>query len=538
MVLTYLLDLGYLHQRDLRRPRRARLEELERVHPGAHLEAVMNAAELARVFAVDVSEVPVDALMHTLRLAVGATIEAAREALRAGGPTLNLLGGFHHAGPENSGGFSVLNDIAVAIAAVRADGFTGRVVVFDFDAHPPDGTATALIGDDNAHIVSISGVAWDLDGQVDETVVAAGCDDATYLRALHAALGRCGQVDLAFVLAGGDVLAGDHFGTLGLTLAGAAARDVAVAKRLRGVPSVWLPAGGYHDDAWRVLATTATILSRGAPRPPRASYNPVRVRLDTIARGLVLHENAASDQIFEASDLDALFSGSPAESYRLLGYYSAEMLEIALHRYGVLAVIRRLGYVEPRVRIDAHEPGHRFILRGRASGVDHVLVEAIVDRIEHNGVGLLYVNWLTLRHPRAHFGGKRRALPGQDVPGLGMAKEAGELLGQMARRLGLAGVAFRPAAMHVAFAARYEFRFVDAARQAAFQALVRDLCDVGLGTLTRATAAGDVRCNGQPYRWGSDLMICWLDPTRRVAAADVDPIAQTLRFTLAAPVER
>jgi len=60
---------------------------------------------------------------------------------------LNLLGGFHHARPDVAGGFCPVNDVAVAIAAVRADGFRGRVLVLDLDAHPPDGLAACLAGD-------------------------------------------------------------------------------------------------------------------------------------------------------------------------------------------------------------------------------------------------------------------------------------------------------------------------------------------------------------------------------------------------------
>jgi hypothetical protein len=47
-----------------------------------------------------------------------------------------------------------------AIAAVRADGFSGRVLVLDLDAHPPDGLAACLAGDPSCVIGSISGSDW------------------------------------------------------------------------------------------------------------------------------------------------------------------------------------------------------------------------------------------------------------------------------------------------------------------------------------------------------------------------------------------
>ena len=72
-----------------------------------------------------------------------------------------------------------------------------------------------------------------------------GAGDGQYLRALEALLARMPRPKLAFVLAGGDVLAGDRLGRLALSIEGARKRDLKVARALTGVGSVWLPAGGY-----------------------------------------------------------------------------------------------------------------------------------------------------------------------------------------------------------------------------------------------------------------------------------------------------
>lgn len=538
MVLTYLLDLGLLDADAVRAPRRARIDELALVHGPEQLESIADPSTLARAFALSPEEVPAGELLHTLRLAVGGTIDAAREALLHRGPTMNLLGGFHHAGPARVGGFSVFNDVAIAARCARRDGLHGPIVILDLDAHPPDGTSAALEGVDDVHIGSISGARWDALPGVDETLLEPGpdgrlADDATYDAALAALLERLPRPALCFVHAGGDVLAGDRLGRLGLTLAGAAARDLRVASWLEDVPSVWVPSGGYHDDAWRLLATTASILALGRPEPPRVGYDPVRARIDAIARRIDLHPPGAEDEpLFDAADMAALFGRVPAGEALLLGFYNAEMLELALYRYGLLQYVRRLGYRDPRVEVQSQSTGDRFRLFAGDGEEREMLVEAVLQRLRHEDGDLLYVNWLTLRHPRGRFTDSRRQLPGQEVPGLGLAKEAGELLAQMARRLGLHGVAFRPAAVHVAYTARYEFRFADVARQARFEALLRDLGGLGLLRLSRAVADGQVRCNGARYAWEADLMVCWLDRARRPPSAEVDAIAATLHFGL------
>jgi hypothetical protein len=84
------------------------------------------------------------------------------------------------------------------------------------------------------------------------------------------------------------------------------------------------------------------------------------------------------------------------------------------------------------------------------------------------------------------------------------------MLARMAVRLGLAGVVFRPAHYHTAYAARHAFAFVDPERQGRFEALVRDLAGVPLVEATAAVADGRVLLEGKPYAWEADEMAYWL----------------------------
>src|SRR6266481_10165514 len=194
----FLLERRALARANLRRPRRAEYEELARVHTPELLDSLGQAETLARIFGVDPGDVPVDEdeMMNTVRLACGATIAAARELISGLNPrsvgrrALNLLGGFHHARRDIAGGFCPVNDVAVAVAAVRADGFTGRVLILDLDAHPPDGIAACLVGDPSWWIGSISGSDWGTIAGVDETVLPERAGDAEYLAALDALLLR------------------------------------------------------------------------------------------------------------------------------------------------------------------------------------------------------------------------------------------------------------------------------------------------------------------------------------------------------------
>jgi acetoin utilization deacetylase AcuC-like enzyme len=528
----WLVESRVIAPSELRRPRRARYEELALVHTPDYLESLSQPETLARIFAVDPSEIPVDEALRTVRLAVGGTIEAAREALLARAATLNLLGGFHHAGPAHGGGLCALNDVAVAVAVLRKAGFDRRVVVLDLDAHPPDGTAECLRGDDKAWIGSLSGVSWAPLPSVPSTVVERAlpdAGDAEYLRALDELLSAMPRPQLAFVLAGGDVLDGDRLGKLRLTLDGARRRDLAVARHLHGVPSVWLPAGGYSPAAWKVLAGTALALRRGSRRPV-PDRDPLQSRFAAIARGLPDAELRDSGELSE-EDLGGELALRPTARHRLLHYYSAEGIEYALYRYGLFDFLERLGYGEFRVELDAAvSGGDRVRVFGHAAGDEHLLVECVLQRQHLDGHEMLYVHWLSLRNPRGRFVAGRPPLPGQDVPGLGLAREVGELLTRIAERLGLDGVAFRPSWYHTAYAARHRLRFLDGARQGRFEALMRDLSGMSLADATRALAEGRVRLNGVPYSWEADAMV----QLRKEQASDpsVTEARESSRFTV------
>ncbi|MDY7225942.1 histone deacetylase family protein [Hyalangium rubrum] len=502
----YLLETGVVRPAQVYRPLPVSYAQLARVHEASYLKALSRPETLARIFAVEPSDVAVDALLDTLRRVCGGTLEATRLALAQGRAVANMAGGFHHAAPGRGGGFCALNDIAVALAEARAQGFEGQVVVVDLDAHPPDGTAECVAGDAKVWVGSLSGSDWGPPPGVDEVLLPRGCGDAEYLAALEALLGRMPRAELAFVIAGGDVLRGDRFGLMGLSLEGARARDRVVARALRRVPSVWLPGGGYHEEAWKVFAGSVLALGGRGHRPIEARFDPLSARFQRISRMLAPEAYSDWEPITQEDLEGALGHGLPLQE-RVLGHYTAQALEYALYRYGLLTHLERLGYQRLRVEVGSTGAGDRTQLLGQADGQEHLLVDCVMERRRLGEEDYLFVNWLALRHPRARFSAVRPKLPGQDVPGLGLSREAVEVLIRMAERLKLAGVAFRPMWYHLAVVASARLRFLEPARQGRFEALRRDLAHLPMLEATRRVAEGRVLLNGQPYAWEAADMV-------------------------------
>jgi acetoin utilization deacetylase AcuC-like enzyme len=507
-VAWYLND-HFSKQITIHTPTKIPYQTLQLVHSRAYLESLQDASTLAHIFGLHGEHIPVDELLRSMRMACGATLAAAHYSLAYSQPMLNLLGGFHHAAPEKGGGFCVFNDVAVAIAALRADGFKEQIAILDLDAHPPDGTARCLANDTNTWLGSLSGSFWEPLPNVDETFLPARCNDDTYLTALDALLSRMPASSLYFIIAGGDVLLDDSLGLLGMTIQGARQRDLMVISHIKERPSVWLPAGGYHADSWKLLAGTALALLGQEEHWVPASYQPITERFSAIAKQLNFPEDKNWLGLTQ-EDLEGSLHKTQAHPEKLLQFYTKEGAEYALVQYGLWERLEQLGYKDLQLSFEAVPLGDRFMIRGFHEG-EHLLVDCVLSSQQVAGERAIFVHWLQLRHPIAKRTNipKHTLLPGQDAPGLGLSREVGELFRQMSLRIGAAGVALCPAWYHVAFSARQDFHFVDPERQGRFDALVRDLGGLHTKDVSVAIAEGRVFCNDTPYQWEATEMVSW-----------------------------
>jgi acetoin utilization deacetylase AcuC-like enzyme len=258
-----VVDKAHLHD-----PARAPLEDVRRVHDAEYLERLikgtMPIAE-QRALGFPWSE----GLVERSFRAAGGTLEAAEHALRAG-IAMNLAGGTHHAFATHGEGFCVLNDVAIAVRALRARAQIRRAAIIDLDVHQGNGTHAIFADDDSTYTFSMHGarnypfrkVAGRLDVELED-----GTDDTGYLERLGESLPgvlAAARPDLVFYLAGADPHEGDTLGRLKLTFDGLMRRDALVLESCRavGVPVVIAIAGGYGrdiNDTVRVHVNTARI---------------------------------------------------------------------------------------------------------------------------------------------------------------------------------------------------------------------------------------------------------------------------------------
>lgn len=524
-VLIWLLDRGIVGPADLFEATEAPWTWAAAVHGPEYLASLDRPEVIANIVGVDASRVATDAMLETWRRAVGGAVEAAERAAH-GARVASLLGGFHHAAPDRGAGFCGLNDVAIAIHRLRAGGFSGEITVYDLDAHPPDGLAACVAADPRVHVVSI-GVAssWELLGEVLDIRVPAKSEDAAYLVGVDRLLREAPRADLAFVLAGADPLAGDRFGGLACTEAGLYERDRRVLSHLSGVPVVLLPAGGYTRDAWRVFAHAVALLA-GSSQRVRTRYDPLLRRSRDVARTLdpkALGDDDAADWADLAAELRLAPRGEP----RVLGFYTRQGIEYGLERYGILPALRRMGFAGLELEVTADRMPHRMRALAMVDGKKQPLIELAVSIRNVGEWRTLFVEWLSLRDPRAEFTSERPRLPGQERPGLGIAEEFGQVLVRMADRLGLAGVSFVPAHYHVAWMVHRRFSFADVAFAGAFEAMQRALIGVPLPEASRRLDEEGLPVEwGDPVRWRPEVMVRPSDPALSAWLAERQPLVE------------
>lgn len=186
---------------------------------------------------------------------VGGTVQAADQALETGFAA-NLAGGTHHAFSDRGEGFCVLNDVVIAARHLQLRGELSNAAIVDLDVHQGNGTAVMASSWRWLHTISVHGSrnypfrkqTSDLDVGLPDQV--SGREYQSELsRHVFPYLERIAP-DFVFLNAGADVLKGDRYGRLNLSIPEIAERDRSIAAfcHHRSIPFVWVMGGGYHPD--------------------------------------------------------------------------------------------------------------------------------------------------------------------------------------------------------------------------------------------------------------------------------------------------
>ncbi|WGM47100.1 Histone deacetylase-like amidohydrolase [Brevundimonas sp. NIBR10] len=153
-VLDALASVGL--DRDRRAATEASVADLERVHPADHVARLLAASPDSGFAQLDADTILSPGSVRAARLAAGAVIDAVRAV--AEGQTARAFAAVrppgHHAEPDQSMGFCLFSNVAIAARVAQSLGLA-RVAVVDFDVHHGNGTQAAFDADDSLFFASI-----------------------------------------------------------------------------------------------------------------------------------------------------------------------------------------------------------------------------------------------------------------------------------------------------------------------------------------------------------------------------------------------
>jgi acetoin utilization deacetylase AcuC-like enzyme len=249
-------------------------DDITRIHAPGYL-ALLIEAEARGGGWLDPDTYVVPGSVEAARLAAGATLRAARAAVNGEAEIAYAVvrPPGHHATRTRGTGFCLLNNVAIAVAGLRAAGVAERIAVVDWDVHHGDGTQAIFDGDPELIYASTHqypfypGTGPDIDhgggmarnhplraGDGDEAFVAAWCEEL--LPAIETF-----TPEAIVVSSGYDAHIDDPLAELEVTEAGYEEVAIALgatAARL-GLAGVALTLeGGYNLDALRASAA-ATV---------------------------------------------------------------------------------------------------------------------------------------------------------------------------------------------------------------------------------------------------------------------------------------
>jgi len=185
--------------------------------------------------------------------------EATRLACHAAlaeGVGVCLAGGTHHAFREHGEGYSVFNDVAIAIRDLQDKQPNIKIMVVDTDAHRGNGTAALLADDPRVFTYSIHVARRDpaasVGGSLDVETVRY-VEGEMYLKQLFTTLAAALDTftpDLVIWISGADNHVNDRIGQMRLTLKDIQRRDEVLLSAMikNRIPVAVLYGGGYNRE--------------------------------------------------------------------------------------------------------------------------------------------------------------------------------------------------------------------------------------------------------------------------------------------------
>ncbi|MCL4478753.1 MAG: hypothetical protein M1381_06600 [Deltaproteobacteria bacterium] len=205
-----------------------------------------------------------------------------------------------------------------------------------------------------------------------------------------------------------------------------------------------------------------------------------------------------------------------------LGVFTKEEVMDTLYRFHIFQELKTRGFTDTILDINTDDP-HRHSLRIYFNEInkEHLLVEIILSegifkpRVQYlpsyksNKYNMLMIEWLVLQNPLKQFLPEKTKLPGQQYPGLGMARNVNKLLISVAKYLKKDGILNFPQYYHNAVIYSEFFKFYNPYMHGILKALEHSLSRYPLDQVSNAMSMGCIKDlkDGTNFEWKAEELI-------------------------------
>lgn len=207
-------------------------------------------------------------------------------------------------------------------------------------------------------------------------------------------------------------------------------------------------------------------------------------------------------------------------SSRFLGIYSERGLLAAMRVHGLLDLLAARGFKQIGVSFDLSDAfEHRVTVFD--SDPKRMVGEVVASRLKVDRLGevdlphgseVISIGWLSIENPDSHEGA---AAPGQERPGLGLARAVIDMSLAGAAQMGFAAVLAVPAHYHLAWMYHPWYRPLDPREEGALLALREATRDLSRLRASWAINRGEVLRDGGRWQWVPPRMCAPIDASLR-----------------------
>ena len=265
-----LLKEKIISRKHFRIPEMVSYEDMALVHTEEYIKSIQDPLKVARMLRIGAVDPWDSFILEYFRTVTGGTILAMECALKTGGTTFNLGGGFHHAYPDQAAGFCLINDVAIAIEKARIHHDIQRIMIIDLDYHQGDGNLLFFQNNPEVFTFSMHATKWlelEKENNID-ILLQHGISGTRYLKILQDNLLpeiASFEPQLVFYIAGADTYEHDTLCDLNISREDMLERNLLVWKTLQteNIPMVIVAGGGYGLESWKIYYDYLAAIIKG-----------------------------------------------------------------------------------------------------------------------------------------------------------------------------------------------------------------------------------------------------------------------------------